>query len=443
MNKTVTVFGLLIVGILAISFGVDTEPQIIKALCLLWVIAVLWLSETLHITVTALLVPVLAVLLGLLNVADALNQFADPIIFLFLGGFALAAAMHAQELDKYLAHQILRLTAGRLTYAIVLLCFATLVLSMWISNTATVAVMLPLVLGMLSQREDLNYGSVAFALLGIAYSANVGGIGTLVGSPPNAIVAAELGLSFSDWLVIGMPVSFLLWPLMLFLLCRMLKPDYAGQAVELKDFHFHWTTERKLLISIFLITVCGWLFSKPLGQLLGITSKMDSWVAITAIVMLAASRVVSWKSIENSTDWGVLLLFGGGLTLSAILKVTGTSEYMGSLMSFVVGDFSTPFVILILVAFVIFLTELTSNTATTALLVPIFVALPSTLISTEQAALAVGLSASCAFMLPVATPPNALVHGTGRLEQKTMMRVGVFFNLLCTLFITSVLAFLY
>jgi solute carrier family 13 (sodium-dependent dicarboxylate transporter), member 2/3/5 len=443
MTKLLAVAGILAGGVLAISFGIDAEPQVIKALCLLWVIAVLWLTESLHTTITALLVPVLAVMLGLLDVADALKQFSNPIIFLFLGGFALAAAMHVQQLDKYLAHQILRLTAGRLNYAIILLCFATMVLSMWISNTATVAVMLPLVLGMLSQRDDLQYGSVAFALLGIAYSANVGGIGTIVGSPPNAIVAAELGMTFRDWLVIGMPVAFLLWPLTLFILAKLLKPDFTGHVVDIKDLDFHWSTERKRLIIIFLITVIGWLFSKPLGKLLAIKSDMDSWVALLAIVMLTASQVVNWKSIEKSTDWGVLLLFGGGLTLSSVLKTTGSSAYMGDVMSSFAGNFATVVVVLIIVAFVVFLTELTSNTATTALLVPIFITLPVTLVSHEQAALAVGISASCAFMLPVATPPNAIVHGTGMLQQHTMMRVGFYLNIMCIALLTTLLTLAY
>src|SRR5690606_11036794 len=148
-----------------------------------------------------------------------------PIIFLFLGGFALAAAMHVQGLDKWLAEAILRLTRGRLDYGIVVLACATALLSMWISNTAVTAVMLPLIIGLLSQK-DLPLKTRAFSLLAIAYSANIGGIGTIIGTPPNAIVAAELGITFVEWLYIGVPLVIVLWPLMLLVLFLVLRPDF-------------------------------------------------------------------------------------------------------------------------------------------------------------------------------------------------------------------------
>lgn len=430
------------VGVAAILGLVDATGQVLTALALLWVIAWLWISETFHITITALLIPVLAVVLGLLDVKEALANFAHPIIFLFLGGFALAAAMHVQGLDKWLAEAILRLTRGRLDYGIVLLACATAVLSMWISNTAVTAVMLPLILGLLGQK-DLTIKTRAFSLLAIAYSANIGGMGTIIGTPPNAIVAAELGISFVEWLYVGVPLVILLWPLMLLVLFLVLRPDFGDGLVAISHNPFQWTNQRRILLVIFALTVTGWLFGQPLSQLLGISGDMDTWVALAAIGLLGISGVVSWQQVEKSADWGVLLLFGGGLTLSAILKSSGASEFLGLGLAAMLEGWGMVLVMLALVAFVVFLTEITSNTATTALLVPLFIALPGGLLNPTQAALAIGLSASCAFMLPVATPPNALVHGTGMVPQKIMVRSGLFLNLMCVLVLTLVFSQFY
>ena len=442
MDKRLVSGAVIAAGVAAILGWVDASGQVLTALALLWVIAYLWISETFHITITALLIPVLAVALGLLDVKAALVNFAHPIIFLFLGGFALAAAMHVQGLDKWLAEAILRLTRGRLDYGIVVLACATALLSMWISNTAVTAVMLPLIIGLLSQK-DLPLKTRAFSLLAIAYSANIGGMCTIIGTPPNAIVAAELGITFVEWLYIGVPLVIVLWPLMLLVLFLVLRPDFEDGLVAIKSNSFTWTGQSRVLLGIFVLTVSGWLLGQPLAQWLDIGGDMDTWVAIAAIVLLGVSGVVEWRDIEKSSDWGVLLLFGGGLTLSAILKSSGASEFLGLGLAAMIEGWGMVFVMLALVAFVVFLTEITSNTATTALLVPVFVALPGDLLNPTQAALAIGIAASCAFMLPVATPPNALVHGTGLVPQKTMIRAGFCLNLMCVVVLTVVFSQFY
>lgn len=438
MLKPFIVIGVLIVGAMVINFQVQAEPEIASALTILWIAAVLWLSEAIHVTATALLVPVMAALLGLASVQESLSSFAHPIIYIFLGGYGLAAAMHVQQLDLYLAHRILAFTRGQLERAVILLCFAASLLSMWISNMATTALMLPLIIGLLEQKSDLTPASRAACLLGVAYSANVGGIATLVGSPPNGITASALNLGFSDWMRIGGSAYLLLWPLMMLALWRLLRPDFGDTAVKLQNFSFQRTKSRQFMVAIFLFTVFGWVFSKPLSGWLGI-ANFDTWVALTTLVLLMVSQVATWKQIQTHTDWGVLLLFGGGLALGGILKSSGASLYLGTLLNEFVSGQATLVVILVLVCFVVFLTELTSNTATTALLVPIFITLPEGLVSNQQAALAVGITASCAFMLPVATPPNALVHGTGLIVGNTMIRVGLVLNLMCILVITSFL----
>lgn len=200
------------------------EPQLRTGLAILAVIAILWMTETFNITVTALLIPVLTVVAGVFSVSDALKSFANPIIFLFLGGFGLAAALSAQGLDKYIAGHVIRLAQGKLGMAAVLLFLTSAGLSMWISNTATAAMMLPLALGLLRQLPyEGHERTYWFVLLGVAYSANIGGIGTLVGSPPNAIAAAEVGLSFADWLRFGIPTVALSLPLMIVVLWALLR----------------------------------------------------------------------------------------------------------------------------------------------------------------------------------------------------------------------------
>lgn len=177
------------------------EPNVVLGISMLAFIAVLWLTEALHVTVTAILVPIMAVLFGVFDTQAALNNFANSIIFLFLGGFALAAAMHRQGLDKVIADKVLIMARGKMSVAVFMLFGVTAGLSMWISNTATAAMMLPLVLGVLSKvDDDRGHSTYVFVLLGIAYSASIGGIATVVGSPPNAIAAAEVGLSFTDWM---------------------------------------------------------------------------------------------------------------------------------------------------------------------------------------------------------------------------------------------------
>ena len=431
---------LIAAGLLGINTGVEAEGEIPMALSLLWVIAVLWLTEAFHITITAFLVPVLAVLAGLLSMPDAMANFGHPIIFLFLGGFALASAMQVQGLDRWLADGILTLTGGRLSRAVVLLGVASALLSMWISNTAVAALMLPLILGLMAENPDLSRRTQAYCLMVVAFSANIGGMGTIIGSPPNALVAAELGLTFAQWLQIGVPAVLLLWPLMMAVLWLVSRPVLGEHRIEHDPAGFRWTRERKILIAIFLLAVGCWLFGQPLSGWLGIGGNFDTWVAIAAMILACGTRVVAWKDIEKSANWGVLMLFGGGLTLSAVLQASGASVWLGERLAVAIDGWSLLLVIAALVAFVVFLTEIASNTATTALLVPVFVALPIGSLEPAAAAIAIGLASSCAFMLPVATPPNAMVHGTGRIEQRDMMRNGIFINLACIAALTVLLA---
>ncbi|HDM8239837.1 Anion transporter [Vibrio campbellii] len=408
------------------------EPQVVTGLCILIFVAVLWLTEAIHVSITALLIPLLAVFLGVFNTQAALNNFSNSIIFLFLGGFALAAALHKQKLDQAIADKVLLIARGKMSVAVFMLFGVSAGLSMWISNTATTAMMLPLVLGVMSKLDaKKSHSTYLFVLLGIAYSASIGGIATLVGSPPNAIAAAEVGLSFTEWMELGLPISLILMPIAILVLYVMTKPDLSHQ-FELDHKPVEWTNGKKITLAIFLLTVTFWIFSKPINAILGGFAKFDTLVAIGAILLLGASRAVEWKDIEKTTDWGVLILFGGGICLSNVLKATGTSVFLANGLAGFLEQAGVLLTILSVVAFVVFLTEFASNTASAALLVPVFATIAEALgLSPVILSALIAVAASCAFMLPVATPPNAIVFATGHIKQKEMMRIGMVLNVAC------------
>ncbi|MGL6316397.1 SLC13 family permease [Vibrio sp. WXL103] len=417
---------------LTLYFTLPFEPDVVLGLSILAFIAVLWLTEALHVTITAILVPVLAVVLGVFDTQTALNNFSNSIIFLFLGGFALAAAMHRQGLDKVIADKVLVLAKGKMSVAVFMLFGVTAGLSMWISNTATAAMMLPLVLGILSKVDAKSERKTyVFVLLGVAYSASIGGIATLVGSPPNAIAAAEVGLTFSDWLAFGLPTSLIILPIALMVLYFTMKPDLKGN-FELNYEPVDWDKGKVVTLAIFTTTVFCWIFSKPINGMLGGLKSFDTIIALCAIIAVSFARVVHWKDIEKTADWGVLLLFGGGICLSNVLRSTGTSVFLANELSELIAHLGIFFIIAVVAIFVVFLTEFASNTASAALLIPVFATVAEAFgVSPVVLSVLIAVAASCAFMLPVATPPNAIVYGSGHIEQSDMMRVGIILNIMC------------
>ena len=369
------------------------ESKASAGLALLAFVAVLWLTEALHVTVTALLVPLLAIALDLVSTKQALVAF----------------------------------------------------LSMWMSNTATAAMMLPLAMGILSQLDhEKEHNTYVFVLLGIAYSASIGGMGTLVGSPPNAIVASNLHLTFADWLWYGLPIMIILLPLMIGTLYIIFKPklhinfEQSFERIEMNSV-------RVLTLVIFVVIALTWVFSGQINPLisglLGLQKNIasfDSVVALLAAIVICSTGIASWKQIQESTDWGVLMLFGGGLTLSAVLKDSGASKILADSIVFMIEGQHFYLIGLLVATFIIFLTEFTSNTASAALLVPIFISIAQSLGMPEIGlALIIGLGASCAFMLPVATPPNAIVFGSGQVKQSEMVKAGFVLNLVCILVIST------
>ena len=303
-------------------------------------------------------------------------------------------------------------------------------LSMWISNTATAAMMLPLAVGILSQLDrEKDRGTFVFILLGIAYSASIGGLGTIVGSPPNGIAAQELKMDFASWMNVGLPVMIILFPLMLITLYLIFKPNFSHK-IQIENEEIPWTQKRILTICVFVVTAFAWIFAKKLSAIFGFKVD-DALVALSAAVVIVTIGIATWKDIAENTDWGVLYLFGGGLALSTILKNSDASLILGQMVGNIIGDAPMIVVVLIVAAFIIFLTEFTSNTASAALLVPVFATIAVSLnIPKEILVLIIGIGASCAFMLPAATPPNAIVYGTGFIKQKDMIKAGMVLNLI-------------
>ncbi|MBU5615941.1 DASS family sodium-coupled anion symporter [Psychrobacter sp. TAE2020] len=409
-----------------------------KGLALLFFIGALWLTEALHVTITALLVIVIGALIGIpdFDAKIGLQSFASPIIYLFFGGFALAAALHVQQLDKKIALKILSLSGGKLGTAVFLIFGVTAFLSMWISNTATAAMMLPLALGILTQvdREE-DRGTFVFVLLGIAYSASLGGLGTIVGSPPNAIAAKALDITFIEWMKFGIPIMLVLLPVVIGSMYLVLKPNLKRKVTLTQAEPIAWTKPRVVTIIVFIVTALSWIFSKKIGAALDITDT-DALVALTAAAAVVSLGLVSWKEVSDNTDWGVLMLFGGGIALSTVLEVSGASLVLGTTVANALAASPIIVVMIAVSGFIIFLTEFASNTASAALLVPVFAAISQQMgLPKEVLVLIIGIGASCAFMLPVATPPNAIVFGTGLIKQTEMIRVGVVLNIICTVIV--------
>lgn len=420
---------LAFVVFLLIRFLAPLEADVASGLALLVVIAWLWLTEALHVSVTALLVPFLAAVLGIFTLPKALSHFSDPIIFLFLGGFALAAGLRQQGLDRWMAAWVMRRAGGEVGRAARWLFGLTALLSMWISNTATAAMMLPLALGLLAPLDYERYRNTwIYVLLGVAFSANIGGIGTLVGSPPNAIAAAAVGISFGQWLMWGLPLALVLLPMMDWVLRRVLKPALKAE-VSVLDVKMAWSRSHTGMLLVFLLTVMLWIFGAPLGKALGISQGYDAAVALLALLLLHTFGLASWREIEKSTDWGVLLLFGGGITLSAALSVSGTGAWLAALLGGGFAVLPALLVVALMVAFAMALTEVASNTASAALLIPLFIGMTPD-INPVVVAVMVAVATSCAFLLPVATPPNAIIFGSGKVSQRAMIVNGGWVTLL-------------
>jgi len=404
--------------------------------------AVLWISEALPLPVTALLIPVAMAAVGVFEAKYAYSSFGSSVLFLVLGGYALAVAVEANGVDRWLARHILTMAGSRSIGLLVALMLTSALLSMLISNTATTALLLPVVLGILSrQATDKNLSRLL--LLGVAYGASIGGVATLTGSAPNAIAAGLLDISFLQWLSYGLPVTITMLIVAIPILWWTYRPRQKQLSVSLGE-KIHLDTGGKRALIVVGITLFLWLFGPLLSGLLRLPAPMFSSAAVAsyAVALLMVSRCVSWKQLEKGIHWGVLLLLGGGLSLGRGLTESGAADWLASLLSSGVGDLPMFTLLLVLVGIAVFTTELISNTAVTAKLAPILMGVALQLgLATDSLVVPVTIATSMAFMLPVATPPNALVHASGKITQRDMIRVGLRLNLAAIVVITLLFHF--
>lgn len=446
--------------------GLSVEAKAVLS-STLW-IAAWWITEAIPIAATSLLPLVLFPLTGALGLDETTVSYGHKYIFLYIGGFILAIAIERWKLHKRIALTIIQLIGTNVKNIILGFMAATAFLSMWISNTASAVMMLPIGLAIVKQLknnpdtlEDENEVFGKTLMLGIAYSASIGGIATLIGTPPNLVLAGiiqelyGIEITFSKWIMFGLPISVSLlliaWKYLTSYTNSFTQKSFPGGREEIKrqvKTLGKISYEEKIVLAVFALTAFAWItrsfFLK--NFIPAIDDTIIAVIAGVALFLLPASKdkqraIVTWEEAVH-LPWGILLLFGGGLAIAQGFKTTGLAEWIGGQLVLLHG---VPLLILllVLVAAVNFLTEITSNLATTAMILPVLASLALT-VDVHPYILMVGatVAASCAFMLPVATPPNAVVFGSGYLKIPDMVKAGFFMNVLSILLLTLIVFFL-
>ncbi len=401
-----------------------------------------WLFEVVPIYVTALFPFVLAIPLGILAPSDLTAAYGHKYIYLFFGGFVLSLALEKWNVHTQIAEAIIRLVGTSKARILLGFLLSTGLLSMWISNTATALMMLPMAMAILKNIEDKSDSRFSvFLLLSVAYGASIGGIATLVGSPPNILMASLLEkdygieISFLDWMKFGLPLSLIMLSIVylffLLLLGKEGKENIHSAKVEKKK----WTSNQKRVILIFSSIVLLWSFRSLITHYLPINYS-DEGVAVFGAILLfflpgkeKNTKLLEWKDTQK-LPWGILLLFGGGMALAKMLEINGVIAELADVFK-EYENLPLYLLLLVLVSISIFGTEIMSNMALVSVFIPVVAAFAlKTDYSVLQLCLPVTLAASCAFMLPVGTPPNAIVFSSGMLKINQMARTGFVLNVI-------------
>ena len=434
----------------------------------LWM-AIWWATEAIPVFVTAFLPIVAFAPLGIAPIRDAAAPYANPIIYLFLGGFIMALTLEKWHLHKRIALAILDRVGTDGRRLIGGFMFVCALLSMWMTNTSTTMMLLPIVLSVSMVIRDNAGGLTAkerhhfqvAMLLGLAYSASIGGLATLIGTPPNALLVGFMAenygiqISFARWMLIGVPITLIMLPIAWFVLTRVIFKVNIP-ASEAVDKHLHrmreemgpMTAPEKRVAIVFGAVIFSWMMRRPITEWFGLTGISDSGIVMTAAVLLfmlpsgdrTQPQLMTWHDASR-LPWGVLILFGGGLSLAAAVSSSGLALWMGEGLA-PLNILGTAVLVVAAVTLVIFLTELKSNLATTATLLPVVGAIalqagvPPIVLTVP-----ITIAASCAFMLPVATPPNAIVFATGTISIPEMVRAGFVLNLLGIVMVTLISLF--
>lgn len=433
----------------------DLSPEGLAMMAATSWVAIWWITEAIPIAATSLLPLVLFPLLGIMGIKDSSIAYADPMVLLYMGGFMIAMTIEKWNLHKRIALSIISIIGTELKNIILGFMVATAFLSMWISNTATALMMLPIGMAVVSQlgsnltTTSIKEEKIGQALmLGIAYSASIGGMATIIGTPTNIVLAGvvkqlyQVEIGFATWMMLGVPVAVGLLAICWFYLVKI---AYRFPAIELpggkeeierqiKQLGKMSLEEKRVLMVFSAVSFCWITRSFFLNAL--IPALDDTIIAVSGAVLLFIlpagknkGKLLDWRTAE-SLPWGILLLFGGGLTIASGFQVTGLAQWIGS--QFVLLE-NFPFwvFLLALIASVNFLTEITSNTASASMILPILAAVALAMgVHPFGLMVSATFAASCAFMLPVATPPNAIVFGSGYLTIPTMMKTGIWMNLL-------------
>jgi sodium-dependent dicarboxylate transporter 2/3/5 len=476
INMKLIVLGLIF--FFGMIFFIDLQPgkpEVTYAAAITILMAFWWISEALPIGATSLLPIVLFPMLGVLDGNKVSNAYINYVIFLFIGGFIMALAMEKWNLHKRIALKVLSIVGGSPFMVLLGFMLSSAFLSMWMSNTATAMMMLPIAFSVTYALEEVHgedkIGSYASGLLlAIAYSCSIGGIATLVGTPPNlsfirifAIIYPEAPeISFGQWITFAFPITVIIFIFTLFLLYFIYRPKEKIEKLEKSFFRNKYkalgsvTVEQKRVFILFLVLAVLWVFRSDLN--LGFTiipgwgslfknpqflndGTVAIFVALLLFIVPSSKKneaLVNWE-ITLKIPWHIVFLFGGGFALATGFIDSGLSRYIGGLLAGF-GDFSPTLLVASLTGMMSVLTEFTSNTATTEVMLPIMSGLATEIkLNPLLIMIPVTLAASMAFMFPIATPPNAIVFGTGKLKMIDMIKTGFFINLFAIIIITVVM----
>lgn len=452
------------IALIAVDAPEGMAPEAMKVAAVTALMAIWWITEAIPIPATALLPILLYPALGVMKSAAATAPYANPTIYLFIGGFFIAVTMERWNLHRRIALYTIRLVGSSPAMMTLGFMLSTALISMWVSNTATAMMMVPIGLAVITQvtghtskqmligaggKREMNFGKGL--MLGIAYAASVGGIATIIGTPPNTIMVGMMNtmygvkIDFAQWMMFGLPLSMVMMSITWLLLTKVLFPTGDLKLSEGRDVIIHEikrlgkiSYQEKVVLCVFILIATCWV----MGSFVKISFVDDTTVAMMGTLLLfiipsnlkKGEFILDWKTAVK-IPWDIMLLFGGGFAIAAGFEKTGLAKWLSLQLTSLEG---TSVLIFVLVAtlLVVFLTEITSNTATATLLVPIM----------GSAAVAMGVhpfatiisacvGASFAFMLPVATPPNAVVFGSGAIRIADMMKAGIWLNIVGTIVI--------
>lgn len=440
--------------------GLSNEGWSVAAVGLL--MAIWWVSETIPLSVVALMPIILFPLMGIANLRNTTTPYAEPVIYLFMGGFIMARALERWNLHQRIALLIVKSVGSKPQNIILGFMLASAFLSMWVSNTATVIMMIPIAMSLVAvKRADLNVQNeqlylnrkhfLVSLLLGVAYAASIGGLATLIGTPPNALLAGflrsnyEITIGFTQWMKLGIPLVIISLPLLFWVMNKVVFPISKDFSIARKDeIEKQWKdlgslSPQEIKVGVIVVlTALAWILRPTLSEY--IAGLSDTGIAIACAVILFTmpsglkqhDRILEWDDCK-SLPWGILILFGGGLTLAKAITDSGLAAWIAE-QSHIVENLPEFVLIGFVTLIIIFLTEISSNTATAATFIPLLYAIALQLgMNPYMMVIPATIATSCAFMLPVATPPNAIAYASGEIKIKDMVRAGLWLNILMAL----------